>query len=109
MSEISGRRESACRYESSSAPGSSTATTAGRSRRIARRTSMANSMRPGATGKYVKLPRFRLAESADRDIPQRFFSQCLNHRGAQHEPQIVLNRAGANQLGGEARDVDAVA
>src|SRR5579884_880686 len=114
MTDISGSRESACRYESSSTPGSSTATTAGRSRRILCRTSMANSIRPGTTGRYVRLPRQRLPASfagwsADGYIAQCFFAQRFDYRRAQHEPQIAPAVVGAQQLGGKARDVDAVA
>src|SRR5450759_3513568 len=63
ITEISGRRETARIQAGWRVAGSSRATTSGRSRRMAARTSMANSRRPGTTGKYLKRPRVRLPGS----------------------------------------------
>src|SRR5579871_4525268 len=81
---------------------------------MAWRTSMANSSRPGTTGKYVKRPRFRLPASGSRrsispDIAQRFLSQHLNDGDFQGLGLVGPLRGQALQLDGETGYVDAVA
>src|SRR5947209_5483318 len=114
MSDISGSRATACIQACCKVAGNSTATTSGRSRRIAWRTSIANSSRPGATGKYVKRPRFRLpgsgsGRSISPGIAQRFLSQDLHHRDLERLLLVSPLRGEAFQLDGVSRDVDAVA
>src|SRR5436309_12053971 len=75
---------------------------------------MANSRRPGATGKYVKRPRLRLpgsgsGRSISPGIPQRFLSQDLHHRDLERLLFVRPLRREAFQLNGITRDVDAVA
>src|ERR1041384_5890274 len=109
MSDISGRRSTARIQTCRRVTGNSTATTFGRARKIAARTSIANSRRPGTTGKYVKRPRCRLPGSGDGRpvspcIAQGFLSQHLDRRGFMRPL-----RGQALQLDGEAGNVDAVA
>src|SRR4051812_20686482 len=94
--------------------GSSTATTSGRSRKIAWRTSIANSRRPGTTGKYVKRPRLRLpgsgsGRSISPGIAQRFLSQDLHHRDLERLFLVGALGGQAFQLDRIPRDIDAVA
>src|ERR1035441_5922093 len=81
---------------------------------MARRTSIENSSRPGATGKYWKRPRWRLPASGSRrslswDIAQRFLSQHLHHRDLKRRRLVRPFGGQALELDGEPRHVDAVA
>src|SRR5580704_9488417 len=113
MTEICGRRRMASNQGSSSVSGSSIATTAGRSARMRRRTSMANSRRPGTTGRYESWPRVRLDQSGSDpgspDIPQSLLAQSLDQRG--FEGVLFMLDAGrqALELDRVARNVDAIA
>src|ERR1051325_4326455 len=114
MSDISGNRATARIQACCKVAGNSTATTSGRSRRIAWRTSTANSRRPGATGKYVKRPRFRLpgsgsGRSISPGIAQRFLSQDLHHGDLERLLLVSPLGGKAFQLDGVSSDVDAVA
>src|SRR5262249_10875266 len=109
----SGSRETARTQAGCRVAGSSTAITAGRRRRIACRSSMANSRRPGTTGKYVKRPRRRLAKSGSGGsdapgIPQRLLPEHLHHGDLEGLGFVSPLRGQALQLDGESRDVDAV-
>src|SRR5215475_6960710 len=80
---------------------------------MARRTSMANSRRSGATGKYVKRPRRRLAASGmagtfPADIAQRLFSQHLRQGELERAGFVRALGGQALQFDGETSDVDAV-
>src|SRR5437762_4560865 len=87
--------------------------TCGLSRKIARRTSMANSSFPGTTGKYVNRPRCRLPGSGNdgsrsSGITQRFFAERL-HDGRFERRRLMAAVGGqAFQLNGETPDIDAV-
>src|ERR1041384_4715382 len=113
MRDISGRRSMARSQACLSVTGSSTATTWGRLRRIACRTSIANSSRPGTTGKYVNRPRCRLPGSGNGrpvspGIAQGFLSQHLDHRNFKRLGFVCPLGGQALHLDREARDVDAV-
>src|SRR6516165_10375849 len=119
MTEISGSCSMARIHAPSSVTGISTATTCGFSRNNARRTSSANSNLPGATGKYVKRPRSRLATSVtggpasaggpvspritQRLLSQHFYYGCLERLGL-----LGLACGETLELDGETRHVDAV-
>src|ERR1700744_2523561 len=92
--------------------GGSSATTWGRSRRSARRTSSANSRRPGTTGKYVNRPRRRLPASGvgvtfSSDIAPRLFSQHLGKREFERSRFVGAFCRETLQLDSEPRHVDA--
>src|SRR4051812_44086001 len=107
MTVSCGRRSMAFRYSRSSGYGSSIATTLGRSRRRARRSSIANSMRPGRTGKYRMSPRVRLAGSDAAGITASLIAERLLNR--ELECVLVTDGAFLAELHREPRDVDAVA
>src|ERR1017187_3186984 len=114
MTEISGRRGTPRIQAGWSVAGSSTATTSGRSRRMAARTSRANSRRPGTTGKYVNRPRERLPGSGigrpiSPGIAESFLSQHLDDGDLQAFGVVGAVRGQALQLDGVAGDIDAVA
>src|SRR5260221_714378 len=114
MTEICGKRPTARRYGSRSVAGSSIAITCGRSRKIARRTSTANSSRPGTTRKNVKRPRCKLPKSGREnagsfDISQGLFAQRFDDGGFERRRLMILLGRKALQLDGEPPDVDAVA
>src|SRR5690348_15243918 len=88
--------------------------TCGLSRRIARRTSTANSSFPGTTGKYENRPRFRLPGSGNdgsrsSGIAQRFFAERFHDRRFERRRFMAAVGGQAFQLNGETPDVDAVA
>src|SRR5438128_5475068 len=90
------------------------AMTCGLSRKIARRTSMANSSFPGTTGKYVNRPRFRLPGSGNdgsrsSGIAQRFFAERF-HDGRLERRRLMAAVGGQTlQFNGETPDIYTVA
>src|SRR4051812_44006415 len=117
MTDICGRRATARIHAPCSVAGSSTAITWGRKRRIAARTSIANSSLPGATGKYVKRPRDKPPASAkgsgiggsiSADITQSFLSEHLYNRDLQGLGFVRALRREAFQLDRVTRHIDAV-
>src|SRR5438270_6944991 len=114
MTEISGRRATARIQAGCRVAGNSRATTSGFSRTSAWRTSTANSRRPGATGKYVKRPLWRLpalgiGRSVSSGIPQGLFPQDLDDGDFERFGLVRLPGGQAPQLDGEPRHVDAIA